>query len=61
MRVCSTIALGVYGAKMKFSMENLGTVYVYPFPNMLAVVYCSISKVGAEPLMVVWLWKWLID
>jgi hypothetical protein len=25
---------------------------------MLAVVCCGIPKVGAEPSMVVWLWKW---
>jgi hypothetical protein len=44
---------GVYAAKVKFGTEKLGVVYVYLFPNMLAVVCCSTSKVRAEPSMVV--------
>jgi hypothetical protein len=51
---------GVYEAEAKFGMEKLGVVYVYPYSNMLALVCCGKSKVGAEPSMVVWLWKWFI-
>jgi hypothetical protein len=53
MRVCSAIAPRVYGAEEMFGIEKLGAVCVYPFPNMLAVVCCSIPKVGDEPSMVV--------
>jgi hypothetical protein len=28
---------------------------------MLTVVYCGILKVGAEPSMVVWLWRWFTN
>jgi hypothetical protein len=48
----------VYEAEVKFGVEKLGAVYVYPCLNMLAIVYCGILKVGAEPLMVVRLSKW---
>jgi hypothetical protein len=58
--VCSASAPGVYGAEVKFGMKKLGAVCVYPCPNMLAVVCYGTSKVGAEPSMVVWLWKWFI-
>jgi hypothetical protein len=49
---------GVYGAEVKFGIEKLGAVCLYPFPNMLAIVYCGIPKVEAKPSMVVRLWKW---
>jgi hypothetical protein len=49
---------GVYGAEVKFGIGKLGMVCVYPCPNLLVVVCCGIPKVGAEPSMVVWLWKW---
>jgi hypothetical protein len=58
VRVCSAIAPGVYGAEVKFGIENIGMVYVYPCPNILAIVCCGAIKVGAEPSMVVQLWKW---
>jgi hypothetical protein len=48
----------VYGAKVKFGMEKLGVVYVYPCPNMVAIVCCGIPKIGVEPSVVVRLWKW---
>jgi hypothetical protein len=51
---------GVYVAKVKFGIEKLGAVCVYPCPNMLAVVCCGTLEVGAEPSMVVRLWKWFI-
>jgi hypothetical protein len=44
---------GVYGVELKFSIEKLGVVYVYPCLNILAIVYYGIPKVGAEPSMVV--------
>jgi hypothetical protein len=50
---------GVYAAEVKFGIDKLGTVCVYPCPNMLVVAYSGILKVGAEPSMVVRLWKWL--
>jgi hypothetical protein len=43
----------VYGAKPGFAMEKLGTVCVYPCPNMMVIVCCGIRKVGVEPSMVV--------
>jgi hypothetical protein len=46
---------GVYGAELKFGIEKLGVACVYPCPNMLAVVYYDIPKVGVKPSMVVWL------
>jgi hypothetical protein len=52
---------GVYGAEVKFNIEKLGVVCVYPCLNILVVVYCDVLKVGAEPSMVVQLWKWFID
>jgi hypothetical protein len=51
---------GVYGAEVKFSIEKLGAVCLYPCPNMLVVVCCGTSKVGVEPSMMVQLWKWFI-
>jgi hypothetical protein len=39
-------------------MEKLCAVCVYPCLNMLVIVCCGIPKVGAEPLIVVRLWKW---
>jgi hypothetical protein len=49
---------GVYEAEVKFGIEKLGAVCVYPCPNMLTAVYCGTLKVGAELSMVVRLWKW---
>jgi hypothetical protein len=43
----------MYGLEVKFGIEKLDIVYVYPCPNMLAVVCCGILKVGAELSMVV--------
>jgi hypothetical protein len=43
----------VYGDEIGFGIEKLGVVCVYPCPNILAIVYCGILKVGAEPSMVV--------
>jgi hypothetical protein len=51
----------VYGDEVKFGIEKLGAVCVYPCPNMLAVVCYGIPKVGAEPSMVVQMWKWFTD
>jgi hypothetical protein len=48
----------VYGDEVKFDIEKLGVVCVYPYPNMLAVVCYGISKVGVELSMVVRLWRW---
>jgi hypothetical protein len=48
-------------AEVKFGLDKLGAVSVYPCPNMLAIVCCGIPKVGAEPSIVVWLWKWFTD
>jgi hypothetical protein len=45
--------LVVYGAEVKFDIEKLGAVYVYPCRNMLVVACFGIPKVGAEPSMVV--------
>jgi hypothetical protein len=58
--VCVSLAIapGMYGAEVKFGIEKLGVVYVYLCPNMLVVVCCGTPKVGAEPSMVVRLWKW---
>jgi hypothetical protein len=47
----------VHEAEVKFGMEKLGVVCVYPYPNMLVIVCCDTPKVGAEPSMVVRLWK----
>jgi hypothetical protein len=55
VHVCSTIALGVYAVEVKFGIEKLGVVCIYPYPNMLVIVYCDTPKVGTEPSMVVWL------
>jgi hypothetical protein len=52
---------GLYGAKVKFGIEKLGVVCIYPCQNMLAIVCCGIPKVGAKPSMVVRLWKWFTD
>jgi hypothetical protein len=46
------LPLGVWG-ELKFGIEKLVAVCVYPCLNILSVVYCSIPKVGAEPSMVV--------
>jgi hypothetical protein len=51
---------GVYGAKIKFGIEKLDAVCVYPCLNMLVVVCYGIPKVGAKPSMVVQMWKWFI-
>jgi hypothetical protein len=48
----------VYGVDPGFDIANLGAVCMYPCPNVLAVVCCGIPKVGAEPSIVVQLWKW---
>jgi hypothetical protein len=48
-------------AEVKFGIDKLGAVCVYPCPNMLTIVCCGIPKVGAEPSIVVWLWKWFTD
>jgi hypothetical protein len=53
VRLCSAIAPGVYGAEVKFGIEKIGAVCIYPCPNMLAVVYCGIPNVGVEPSMMV--------
>jgi hypothetical protein len=53
VHVCSVVALGVYEVEVKFGMEKLGAVCVYPCSNMLDVVCCGIPKVGVEPLMMV--------
>jgi hypothetical protein len=47
------LPLGVYGAELKFGIEKLGMVCIYPCPNMLAIVYRGIPKVGVKPSMVV--------
>jgi hypothetical protein len=39
-------------------MGKLGMVCIYPYPNMLAVVCCGISRVGAKHSMEVRLRKW---
>jgi hypothetical protein len=44
---------GVYGAELGFGIEKLGAVCVYPYPNMLTIVCCGITKVRVEPSMVV--------
>jgi hypothetical protein len=51
----------VCGDEVKFGIEKLGVVCVYPYPNMLAIVCYGIPKVGAEPSMVVQMWKWFTD
>jgi hypothetical protein len=56
-----SLLLGVYEAEVKFGMEKLGVVCVYPCPNMLTIVCYGIPKVGAKALMVVQLWKWFTD
>jgi hypothetical protein len=50
--------LEIYEPELGFGIEKLGAAYVYPCPNISAVVYYGILKVGAEPSMVVRLWKW---
>jgi hypothetical protein len=50
----------VYGTEVKFDIEKLGAVCVYPCPNILTVICCGIPKVGVEPSMVVQLWKLFI-
>jgi hypothetical protein len=52
------LPLGVYGAEVKFGIEKLGVVHIYPCPNKLVIVCCDLPKVGDEPSMVVRLWKW---
>jgi hypothetical protein len=41
------------GAKVKFGIEKLGAVCLYPCLNKLVVVCCVFPKVGAEPSLVV--------
>jgi hypothetical protein len=43
----------VYGAEPRVYMKNLGAVCLYPFPNMMVIVYYGIPKVGVEPSMVI--------
>jgi hypothetical protein len=40
---------GVYAAEVKFGIEKLGVVCIYPCPNMLIIVCCGIPKVGVNP------------
>jgi hypothetical protein len=58
VRICSAITPGVYGVEVKFGIEKLGAVCIYPCSNMLVVVCCGAPKVGAELSMMVQLWKW---
>jgi hypothetical protein len=58
--ICSAIASGGVWAEVKFGIEKLGVVCIYPCPNMLAVVCCGIQKLGAKPSLVVRLWKLFI-
>jgi hypothetical protein len=53
VRVSSAIAPGVYGAEVKFGIQELAAVCIYPCPLMLTIVCCGTIKVGAEPSMVV--------
>jgi hypothetical protein len=53
VRVCPALYLEVYGAEPRFGIEKLGAVCVYPYPNMLVVVYCGIPKLGVKTSMVV--------
>jgi hypothetical protein len=53
-----SLYMEVYGAELGFGIVKLGDVCVYPFLNMLAIVCCGIPRLGAEPSMVVRLWKW---
>jgi hypothetical protein len=39
----------VYGAKPGFSISKLGATGAYPCQKVLAIVYCVIPQVGAEP------------
>jgi hypothetical protein len=43
----------VYEVESGLDIEKLGTVCMYPCPNMLAVVFCGIPKVGVKPSIVV--------
>jgi hypothetical protein len=61
MRVCSAVAPEVYTIEVKFVIERLGAVGIYPCPNRLVVVCCGTKKVGVKPSMVVQLWKWFTD
>jgi hypothetical protein len=58
VRICSIIAPKGVWAEVKFGIEKLCVVCVYPCPNMLAIVCCGTPKVRAEPSLVVQLWKW---
>jgi hypothetical protein len=49
VRVCPKVC----GAELRFCIEKLGVVCVYPCPNILVIVCCDFSKVEAEPSMVV--------
>jgi hypothetical protein len=51
---------GVYGGQTRVWHRKLGAVCAYPCPNVLVIVCCGITKVGAEQSMVVLLWKWFI-
>jgi hypothetical protein len=44
---------GVYGVKLKFGIEKLDVVCIYPYPNMLAIVCCGIPKAEVKLSMVV--------
>jgi hypothetical protein len=57
VRVCSTLKARCIGVKLDFGIVKLGAVCVYPCPYILAVVCCGIPRLGAEPSMVVRLWK----
>jgi hypothetical protein len=50
----------VCGVEVKFGIEKLDAVCVYPCSNMPVVVCCGTLKVGGEPSMIVRLWKWFI-
>jgi amino acid permease len=62
VRACSIIKPeGMGGVELWFSIVKLGAVCVYPCPYMLVIACCGIPRLGAEPSMVVRLWKWFID
>jgi hypothetical protein len=44
---------GVYVIELKFDIEKIGVVCVYPCSNMLIVVCYDISKVGGESSIVI--------
>jgi hypothetical protein len=58
VRVCSTVKLGKVRVKLGFGVVKLGAVCVYPYPYIQVVVCRGIPRLGSEPSIVVWLWKW---